>query len=274
MAWRWSPIVRSRRAASRTTRRWPDRQEIPQDRGAGLPALAGAAERRCNSAHLEDRTAVGKHRYLRLRTVRRRDAGDLSDGQRRKPADRFRLRAEMGLRRSCLRRLAAADRNWIKKRTRGRYCPLCSGGYIATLIEYGETTAVHTPGHCGIGDRPSVSGGGGPGIRRSASVRSDGHRADRGRYRFAGGCCAGSKSSRASRTDRAASGLLRPLFEIPDGRSAAPTTSPAAGSATQAAAEAGGRATAVPAVTTSGAGSGATAAGLPGTAGSGARSFD
>ena len=38
--------------------------------GADLPALAGAAERRGDPAHLAHRTAVGKHRCLRFRAVR------------------------------------------------------------------------------------------------------------------------------------------------------------------------------------------------------------
>ena len=64
-----------------------------------------------DTADLEDRTAVGKYRHLRLRAVRRRDGPDFRDGQRQGPAHRFRLRAEMGLRRprrSLFRRRMAA----------------------------------------------------------------------------------------------------------------------------------------------------------------------
>jgi Aldo/keto reductase family len=74
-----------------------DRRTPSQDGGAGLPALAGAAGRGGNSAHLETRAAFREHRDLRFRTVGRRDAGDFRPGQRRRPAAGLRLRAEMGL---------------------------------------------------------------------------------------------------------------------------------------------------------------------------------
>src|ERR1700716_1692888 len=75
-----------------------DRADPRQARGAGLPALAGAAERFRDTADLKDRTAVGKYRHLRLRAVRRRNVPDLPDAKRQGPAYRFRFCAEMGLR--------------------------------------------------------------------------------------------------------------------------------------------------------------------------------
>src|ERR1700719_4432051 len=50
------------------------------------------------TADVADRAAVGKHRDLRLRAVRRGDAPNLSVGKRQSPAHRFRFCAEMGLR--------------------------------------------------------------------------------------------------------------------------------------------------------------------------------
>ena len=47
-----------------------DRAEPRQDRGAGQPALAGAAECRRDTANLENRTALGKYRHLRFHAVR------------------------------------------------------------------------------------------------------------------------------------------------------------------------------------------------------------
>jgi predicted aldo/keto reductase-like oxidoreductase len=68
-----------------------------QERGADLPALAGAAERLGDPAHLAHRTAVGKHRHLRFRAVRGRDGPDLCHGERQGAADRLWICAEMGL---------------------------------------------------------------------------------------------------------------------------------------------------------------------------------
>ena len=66
-AWRWSPIARSPRAGSRTTATLARiGRALWQERGAGVPALAGAAECLRDPAHLTHRTAVGEHRYFRF----------------------------------------------------------------------------------------------------------------------------------------------------------------------------------------------------------------
>ena len=74
----YSPVAKGRIKNDETLAR--DRAGARQDRGPGLPALAGAAECLGDTADLEDRAAVGKHRYLRFRAVRRGDAADLAMG--------------------------------------------------------------------------------------------------------------------------------------------------------------------------------------------------
>ena len=101
----YSPIARGRIKSDRDA--GADRRAPSQDGGAGLPALAGAAGCRGDPAHLEARAAVGEHRDLRFRAVGRRDAADFRDGQRQRPAHRFRFRAEMGLRSARAGRYAA-----------------------------------------------------------------------------------------------------------------------------------------------------------------------
>ena len=102
----YSPVAKGRIKGDETL--VAHREGPRQDSGPGLPALARAAECRGDTADLEDRAAVGKHRHLRFCAVRRRDAADLRDGQPQGPAHRFRFRAEMGLRPSlgplCCRR--------------------------------------------------------------------------------------------------------------------------------------------------------------------------
>ena len=91
----YSPVAKGRIKNDRALQRIGERHR--KTRGADLPALAGAAERGGDPAHLEARAALGEHRDLRFRAVRRGHAADFRHGQRRRPADRFRLRAEMGL---------------------------------------------------------------------------------------------------------------------------------------------------------------------------------
>ena len=83
-----------------------------QDGGASLPALAGAAGRRGDPADVETRAALGEHRDLRLRAVGRGHAADFRDGQRQRPAHRFRFRAEMGLRSCAARRYAGGPEGY------------------------------------------------------------------------------------------------------------------------------------------------------------------
>ena len=92
----YSPVARGRIKNDRALQRIGDRYR--KTRGAGLPALAGAAERGGDPAHLEARAALGEYRDLRFRTVGRGHAADFRDGQRQRPAHRFRFCAEMGLR--------------------------------------------------------------------------------------------------------------------------------------------------------------------------------
>ena len=100
-------------------------------------------------------------------------------GSAERPAHRFRFRAEMGLRPS--RR------------------PLCwRGTGDRNLIDDDETTADHTHGHHGIGDRPSVAAGAGLLFSRRASVRRGDGRADHGRYRDARRRSAGAEEGRAA----------------------------------------------------------------------------
>ena len=58
-----------------------DRRPLSQVGRASLPALAGAARRGGDPAHLEARAALREHRDLRLRTVRRGHAGDFRYGR-------------------------------------------------------------------------------------------------------------------------------------------------------------------------------------------------
>ena len=106
----YSPVAKGRDQGRRDAD--ADRAGPRQDRGASLPALAGAAECFGDPAHLEDRAIVGKYRDFRLRAVGGGDGPDFPDGKRQGPADRFRFRAEMGLRLSlrplCWRRAGAA----------------------------------------------------------------------------------------------------------------------------------------------------------------------
>ncbi len=67
----YSPVAKGRIRGDETLTQ--DRAGARQDRRAGLPALAGAAECRRDPADLEDRAAVGKYRDLRFRAVRRGD---------------------------------------------------------------------------------------------------------------------------------------------------------------------------------------------------------
>ena len=70
----YSPIAKGRIRNDRALLRIGDRYR--KTRGAGLPALAGAAECGGDPADLEARTALGEHRDLRFRTVRRGHAPD------------------------------------------------------------------------------------------------------------------------------------------------------------------------------------------------------
>ncbi len=60
----YSPVAKGRIKNDRTLTRIG--RALPQEPGAGLPALAGAAECFRDPAHLAHRTAVGEHRYLRF----------------------------------------------------------------------------------------------------------------------------------------------------------------------------------------------------------------
>ncbi len=91
----YSPVAKGRIKNDQALLRIGDRYR--KSISAGLPALAGAAERGGDPADLEAGAAVGEYRDLRFRTVRCGYARDFRDGQRQWPAHRFRLRAEMGL---------------------------------------------------------------------------------------------------------------------------------------------------------------------------------
>ena len=91
----YSPVARGRIKNDQTLARIGAGPR--QDRRAGLPALAGAAECFRDTAHLADRAAVGKYRHFRLCAVGGGNAPDFPDGKRQRPADRFWLCAEMGL---------------------------------------------------------------------------------------------------------------------------------------------------------------------------------
>ncbi len=69
----YSPVARGAHQERPCTA--ADRRPLSQDRGADLPALAGAAECGGDPADFEARAAHGEYRYLRLRVVRGRHAG-------------------------------------------------------------------------------------------------------------------------------------------------------------------------------------------------------
>ena len=162
-----------------------DRAGPRQDRRAGLPALAGAAERRRDTADLEDRAAVGKYRRSSTSSCPTTRCGRYPAwASARGPADRFRFRAEMGLRLPRAARLFWA-----------------AGASRQHSITQGGTRTGHTHGHRGVGDRASVGSGAGADLRRGASVRFGDGRADRGRYRDAAGGQA-EKKTRSRRRSR------------------------------------------------------------------------
>ena len=66
----YSPVAKGRIKNDETLLRIGERYR--KTRGADLPALAGAAERRGDPAHLAARAALGEHRDLRFRAVRTR----------------------------------------------------------------------------------------------------------------------------------------------------------------------------------------------------------
>src|ERR1700738_2055588 len=84
---------------------------VAKGRVKGDATLTQIGRAHGNPAHLEDRAIVGKYRDFRLRAVGGGDGQDFPNGKRQGPADRFRFRAEMGLRLSlrplCWRRAGA-----------------------------------------------------------------------------------------------------------------------------------------------------------------------
>ena len=91
----YCPIARGRAVG----RRGADahRQEIRQDRGAGLAALADPERRDRHPAHLEGRAADREHVDLRFRADAAGDGRDRRAGKARRPRGQRRLGAEVGL---------------------------------------------------------------------------------------------------------------------------------------------------------------------------------
>src|ERR1043166_8766846 len=86
----------------------PHRQGARQERRAGVAALARAAGRGRDPAHLEDRAAFGKHGDLRLRAQRGRDGGDRRAREGGRARRQRRLGAALGLGGSMPLRCASA----------------------------------------------------------------------------------------------------------------------------------------------------------------------
>ena len=81
----YTPIARGRVARRRAA--VADRQGARQDRGAGVPALSGAAGHRCDPQNQPRRAADGKRRDFRFPAHAGRDEGDRRVGQ---PARQYR----------------------------------------------------------------------------------------------------------------------------------------------------------------------------------------
>ena len=130
-----------------------------------------------------------------------RDAADLPDGERQRPAHRFRFRAEMGLRPvASAAMLAEGDYRNLDQVTM-KPGQIIRTGITASAIAHLSVLAV------------------GAVLHRGASVRFGHGRADHGRYCFAGrGPATAEEGRAASGAENAAFRRLRPVFESRDRR--------------------------------------------------------
>ena len=195
----YSPVAKGRIKNDQTLARIG--RTLPQDRRADLPALAGAAECFRDPADLPDRTALGKYRHLRLRTVGRGDAADFGDGKRQRPAHRFRLRAEMGL------------RQWPPCRVdwRGR------GPQKIRSIAMNLRQVIPRR-HDGVGRGASVRAGAGRVVLQGAPVRRGDGGADRGRHRHGAGDREQARAGRSAKADDRSVTLRRNQLRTPPRR--------------------------------------------------------
>ena len=168
-AWPSSPTVRSPRAASGATRCWRG-SAAPTARARRKFACAGWCSSRSPRSR-GPRDSSGCRRISRS-SISSCPAAEMAEisamGKRRRPADRLRFRAEMGLRLLRRQAMLGQGRRW------------------QDAAKTGWNRTGHTHGRHGVGDRASVDSGVAGAVVRGASVRPV-RRADRGRYRHAAG---------------------------------------------------------------------------------------